>query len=71
MSAINNARYAIRLFFQSIYGEGNLEELALRYIKEKRDPIKDIQNFFSEIKHRPPCKHSRFNFPHKNFPFGK
>ena len=55
MSTVNNARYALRLFLQSVYGEGNLEQLATRYIKEEPDPRKDIQNFFSEIKHRPPA----------------
>ena len=54
-STVNNAKYALRLFLHSVYRKGKLEKLATRYIEEKRDPRKDLQNFFSEIKHRPPA----------------
>ncbi len=51
---VNFAKYAIRLFLLSVYGEGTLEELATKYIQEKRDPKPDIQMYFSTIKTRPP-----------------
>jgi len=54
-STTKNAKYVIRLFLHSVYGEGTLEELAPQYFKEKREPKLDIQALFSEIKHRPPA----------------
>jgi hypothetical protein len=42
-STTKNARYAIRLFLQTVYGEGTLEELAQRYFRENRDRKTDIQ----------------------------
>jgi integrase len=49
------ARWAIKSFLNIVYDDdGELEELATRYIQEKRDVGGDIQTFFAEIKHRPP-----------------
>ena len=45
MSTVNNARCALRLFLHIVFGEGNLEQLATIYIREKRYPKKDIQSF--------------------------
>ena len=53
-STSNSSKYSIRSFLTSIYGKGNLEDLAKRYFQEKRDREIDIQNFFVTIKHRPP-----------------
>ena len=53
-SITNNARYSIRLFLFTIYGQGKIEDLAERYFKENRDIETYIQSFFAKIKHRPP-----------------
>jgi hypothetical protein len=47
-------RWAIQSFLNTIYDDGDLEELAHRYIQEKRDIPQDIENFFAGIKNRAP-----------------
>jgi len=53
-STSNSSKYSIRSFLTSLFGEGNLEDLAKRYFQEERDRETDIQNFFVTIKHRSP-----------------
>jgi hypothetical protein len=53
-STSNSSKYSIRSFLTSLFGEGNLEDLAKRYFQEERDRETDIENFFVTIEHRPP-----------------
>lgn len=53
-SSTSTAKYSIKLFLKSIYGDGNLEDLIARYFSEERDTEEDLKNFFVGIKHRPP-----------------
>ena len=46
-STTDNAKYSIKLFLQSVYGEGNLEELVDRYFNENRDIEEGLKTFFA------------------------
>lgn len=54
-SSTINAKYSIWLFLQSLYSDGNLEELIDRYFNEDRDINEDLQTFFCTIKTRSPA----------------
>lgn len=45
---------ALRNFLTNIYGEGGLEELAERYVREQRDHKTDLQGFLAKLNNRPP-----------------
>jgi len=45
---------ALRNFLTNIYEEGELEELAERYVSDQRDYKGDLQNFLARLNNRPP-----------------
>jgi integrase len=47
-------KHSLKAFFSSIYGEGDLNQQANRYFKEKREYERDITSFFVKIKEKPP-----------------
>lgn len=47
-------RINLRKFFALIYGQGDVEEQAERYLSEQRDREADLKNFFAAIKDSPP-----------------
>jgi len=51
---ITTYKWALREFFELVYGKGELGEQVEQYFKEKRNYEKDVKNFFSHIKHRAP-----------------
>ncbi|MFH0748732.1 MAG: site-specific integrase [Candidatus Bathyarchaeota archaeon] len=51
---VQNYRYALKVFFRNIYGEGSLGDLAQKYFDETRDYEKDLQDFLASIKNHSP-----------------
>lgn len=47
-------KLALRGFFQTVYPELSLEEAAEKYFSDKRKVEQDLDNFFVQIKNRPP-----------------
>jgi integrase len=49
-----NYRQSIRLFFRSVYGEGDFRAQAEQYFEEDRDYERDLQDFLTSLNGRPP-----------------
>jgi len=53
-NTVKTYKQTLKVFLRNIYGDGELANLASKYIHEKRDHKTDIQNFLAQINGKPP-----------------